>query len=185
MHVERLRRLEALLRADAVNATGAKFDLGTWVAPATSVDRVFEGESTPEAVPVNCNTSACAMGLAVLSGAFEADGLCAYYQPVYGQAGKTRGFQLIPAMKVADVDDYQERGFGAAEQLFDISENDAVYLFDPGRYIVTKGAEAEIDVADRIRDFCEGHIDRDAHPDTAREDNEYDDDDDDEDDSED
>lgn len=165
MHVERLRRLEALLRADAVNATGAKFDLGTWVAPATSVDRVFEGEHKPEAVPVNCNTSACAMGLAVISGAFEADGLFAHYEPVLRQAGKARGYHLIPAMKVADIDDYQARGFGAAEKLFDISENDAVYLFDPGRYIVNKGAEAEIDVADRIRDFCEGRIDHMAHPD--------------------
>ena len=74
MNKRRLLKLADLLEADAENKTGVQFDLKGW---GHSHD-----DDTP--VAVSCGTTACAMGLAVLSGAFADAGLCNAVAPWRG-----------------------------------------------------------------------------------------------------
>lgn len=171
MHTERLGRMRDLLRRDAANPTGVKFDLGTWAEPAerqghghnfplpegvkSSDSHRYYTELEPIKVPVSCDTMACAFGLAAISGEFKDEGLS--YSFCIG-ADKTNG-TLLPA--------YQgEHGFEAAAALFRITTGDAQYFFDPDHYDTTpKEAEGELIVAQRIDDFINGLIDTDHHPD--------------------
>jgi hypothetical protein len=93
-------------------------------------------------VSISCGTSGCAMGLAVLSGAFEDAGLL--------NASVGRG-AILPKMPSG------RTGFEAAVELFDIPYSEVLYLFDPETYPDDKitGAEAERYVAQRIRDLVE------------------------------
>ena len=63
MNRERLLRLADLLEKDAENPEGVKFDMSEW------------GRVLDRTRPLSCGTTACAMGLAALSGEFTADGL--------------------------------------------------------------------------------------------------------------
>src|SRR5712664_106281 len=157
MHTDRLLKLAGLLEADAKNEKGVKFDLGWWAAPSDEADTGLVRKDTfasiEEPIPVNCNTSACAMGLAVISGAFEEFGLYAHYIESKDYDGRTPTYTMFPAMPGSRI------GFDAAKELFGIISDDANYLFDPEHYSVTKGGLAELDVAKRIRDFTEGTID--------------------------
>lgn len=175
MHKDRLRELSALLREDAGNATGLKFDLGLWAGPADhdpDMGRYFydpallelpeisvlhampmydRGE--PKLPPVSCGTTGCALGLAMLSGRFEKYGLKG------GVMVGGTGVQLLPICNGED-------GFGAGQELFGISEHDSRYLFDPDCYSdVPKGAAGELIVADRIDDFIDGDVEQYYHPD--------------------
>lgn len=123
MNKRRLLKLAELLEADAVSEDGVEFDLDSW------------GSKTP------CGTSACAMGLAVASGAFSRAGLLP----------PTPDGDLVPSMRSG------KRGFSAAVELFAISHNEAVWLFDPVFYeCSTAGPDAELAVAKRIRAFVAG-----------------------------
>jgi hypothetical protein len=159
MHVENLLKLADLLEADALNEKGVKFDLGYWAAPANIANTdLFPTNDT--AIPVDCNTRACAMGLAVISGAFEDQGLHASYHLAHNG-----GYRMIPALpnpwRGTPYEDFE-----AAEKLFDIEHTDATYLFDQAYYgDLTRGAEAELTVARRIRDLTNSIIDKDFHPD--------------------
>jgi hypothetical protein len=133
MNKRRLLKLADLLEADAKNKKGIRFNMGDWgTAPM--------GEEPA----VSCGTTACAMGLAVASGAFK-------------RAGLTNGAfttnWIVP--KVG-----KEVGFKAAEVLFDIDIGASYFLFDPCRYPTDKrtGATGERYVAKRIRDFVAGKV---------------------------
>lgn len=136
MHKERLLKLADLLEADAANTAGIKFDLGCWAAPSDE-DRPWEGK----VVPVSCDTTACAVGLACISGAFQAEGLGFKIEyealsPVFGELAEWK----------------------AVKSFFGISGLQAEYLFMDTSYDdePTEGADGERVVAQRIRDFVAG-----------------------------
>lgn len=166
MHVENLLKLADLLEADALNEKGVKFDLCYWAAPAVG-DASIGSELFPTndaAIPIDCNTRACAMGLAVISGAFADQGLHAYYNLAHNG-----GYRMVPAMP-GPHSDTPLQDFEAAEKLFDLDRSDVGYLFDPDYYDNTRGAEAELTVARRIRDLTNNVIDKTVHPDYRDED---------------
>lgn len=135
MHTDRLIKLAELLEADAANPHGIKFDLGQW-GSVTSGD-------VDAMVDISCGTAACAMGLAVLSGAFSGVGL-------YNASISMR--EIIPAIR-GESDD---GGFCAAAALFGIEPWDAEHLFCADTYpddAVITGAEGELMVSARIREF--------------------------------
>lgn len=133
MHVERLKRLSALLRRDAADPNGVKFDLEHWASPYGAAGHWTDPEGQPK---VDCGTTACALGLAAISGEFKEDGLT-----------WTIEYALEPAYEGV-------RGFAAGAALFDIEVYQAHYLFDPAQYYdVPRGAQGELLVAARIDDF--------------------------------
>lgn len=132
MNKKRLLKLADLLEADAKNRKGIKFDLGTW----GYVDDDSKGL-------VSCGTTACAMGLAAISGAFKRQGL----------SHKLEGNYIVV------MHDGKEGGFSAACNLFGIEYYEARSLFDSEHYpmdVETVGAAGERYVAKRIRDFVAG-----------------------------
>lgn len=134
MHKRRLLKLADLLEADAKNPNGVKFDLGTWGWSTTKPD-------------VSCNTTACAMGVAALSGAFEYDGLT-YFTRENGHSGI-----------LIEVECQGRRGTAAAARLFRITRRAADWLFLEDWYDdSTTGADGEFAVAKRIRDFVAGTV---------------------------
>jgi hypothetical protein len=159
VYVERMRRMSALLRKDAANPKGVKFDLGSWAEPADfDVGAAWRWQNAGNAPvaftpAVSCNTQACAFGLAAISGEFAVEGLG--YE-VKGMAGGP--MRLLPT--------YQgETDFNAAEAFFGITHDEALYFFDPECYeTVPREAEGELLVAQRIDDFLEGTIDPDFMP---------------------
>ena len=126
MNKRRLLKLAGMLEADAANKKGIKFDMGSW------------GTVKNPSEPLSCGTSACAMGLAALSGAFKRQGL-GYYIGWDGDINIT-------------MDGYPD-DFDAAERLFDITFNEAEYLFAHADMMLAKGARGERLEAKRIREF--------------------------------
>lgn len=127
MNRRRLLKMVGLLRADAKNKGGIRFDFGTW------------GDIGDEKKPMSCGTRACALGLAAISGAFKRAGL---------------GFKASCRTIDFTLHGKQVYALTAAAKVFDISESDADYLFASGsdlNYIV--GAKSEREVAKRIRKF--------------------------------
>ena len=128
MNKRRLLKLAKLLRADAKNKKGIKFDLSVWgIVPLG------------EPVKLDCNTTACAVGLAVLSGAFKREGL-----------GCTITANIpMPTYR-------GECGFRAVEEFFGIPEWLALHLFHKEEYPPAKrqGAVGERAVATRIEGLC-------------------------------
>lgn len=176
MLADRLLRLSDLLDRDAANEKGVKFDLGTW---ADKSDHSNWLENSP--VPVDCGTTACAMGLAAISGEFAKEGLIAHFEPVAPWNNVPYGpplhYTLYPMIVTTDYRGIARNcsGFEAAEKLFNITEDDAHYLFDSDSYEGTpRGAEGERFVAQRIRDFTEGKIDEQHHK-SFRDPSDYDD----------
>jgi hypothetical protein len=153
MNNERLLRLADLLEADASRVDGIKFNLGCLVQP--DGNRTFRGLSK---VKLDCGTQACAVGLAALTGAFEAEGLTytldnGYFAPIF--AGEECEWDW------------------AAHKLFEIEPNVVNFLFTIDGYWreamkPMTGAVAEREVAQRIRDLVAGKVE--APP---CEDNEY------------
>ena len=135
MHKDRLVRLANLLRRDAANPNGAKFDLGTW------------GESLDAEPRLSCGTTACAMGLAAISGIFKDEGLTFWVHPEVDVNGED-----INEIKIGYDGCY---GYRAAAEFFGISGADARYLFAPDSYrgAIPVGKEGEERVAARIEVF--------------------------------
>ena len=125
MNKRRLLKLAGLLEADAKNKAGIKFNMGDW------------GSVEDHKNPVSCGTTACAMGLAALSGAFKKDGLD-YYRNKHFVLFKWKG-------RCID-------GIDAAQRLFELDHHDAWDFFIPSHH-PQEGAVAERHLAKRIRKF--------------------------------
>lgn len=141
MNKKRLLKLADLLEADAENPAGARFDLGTW-AWSEGNDRF----PTPRSFKrLDCNTQACAVGIACLSGAFKDEGLR------WRSLGDENN--IIPLFDGWD-------GFEAVEAFFSITHDESHFLFVNHKYrdLPTKGADGERVVANRIRDFVSGNV---------------------------
>jgi|SRR5882724_3271763 len=141
MRTDRLLKLANLLETDATNPQGVKFDLNGWAKPAYmswSTEEDFYDRQT-ETVPVNCGTSACALGLAAISGIFKDEGFSFTISPI--------GI-LVPFFK-----DVTTMGFDAAEEFFEITTHQSYQIFDPNYYPEAEktGSIGELAVAARIR----------------------------------
>jgi hypothetical protein len=137
MNVERLTILRDALKADAANPKGVKFDLSSWA-------------KTPlDAKPTTtCNTYACAVGLACLTPALQAQGL-ELVTDEYASQGLSDKIYFEPLYDGV-------RGFDAAEAFFDLSRRAAAALFDPCFYEEGHtGADAEMEVVNRIDELIE------------------------------
>lgn len=126
-----LLKLVDLLQADAKKKTGIQFDFSSW------------GLTRSPKKLLSCETTACAMGLAVISGEF------ADLQPnlAYLRAGSIRATYRGRAVSMIE----------AAQKVFGLTTTDAKSLFvhrDGLRFI--RGANAERAVAKRIREFVAG-----------------------------
>lgn len=165
MNVERLTHLRDLLRADAANPQGVRFDLGVWASPRAG-DPSYRLASDPiyithelrdvevvNAPTMSCDTFACALGLACLDPVFQAQGLRFTVSP----RGNGQSAWMIPTFGTDDT-------FAAGAAFFDIDIDDSEYLFDPSCYDGTpKEAEGELFVAQRVDDFLNGYIDENYH----------------------
>lgn len=132
----RMLTLATLLEADAKNKYGLKFDLGTW---GDGVDRNHMG--------LDCGTRACAMGLAALSGKFKRAGLRYKIRDNSDFFGDSTNLVVMLGNR---------RGFSAAQKLFDLSEDEAEWLFSKNYYTLEQGKGAERAVAKRLRRFAAG-----------------------------
>jgi hypothetical protein len=128
MNKRRLLKLAELLETDAKNKKGIKFDMSTW------------GEVDNPDKPISCGTSACAMGLAAMSGAFKRAGL----------GYKIDGFGSLTVNMNGKGD-----GIYSAEKLFDITSDEAEFLFI---WTEGEGAKGERAVAKLIRNFVAGKV---------------------------
>lgn len=172
MNLARMEHLRDLLRADAANPTGVRFDLGAWLQQADkanpSVARInyelVEGSMTEIKDPhptMSCDTFACALGLACLDPVFQAEGL---HYKVQATGGR------VYAWMIPEFDGCTDFHAGAA--FFGISIEDAQYLFDPECYDRTPvEAKGELFVAQRVDDFINDKIDYNYHPDHRHGDN--------------
>lgn len=131
MNSEGLLKLADLLEADAKNKRGVKFDLYTWGH--------FRTSKVPKN-PVTCGTTACAMGLAAISGKFSSDGL---------RYKKSDERHIYISFR------NQIGGIDSAVALFGISNEQAQFLFLPRSYEggSRRGAAGERRVAKRIREL--------------------------------
>jgi hypothetical protein len=129
MNKRRLLKLADLLEKDAKNKKGIKFDMQVW------------GVIDNPDKPMSCGTSACAMGLAALSGAFKSAGL-GY------EIGDDGGLWIT-------IHGYHSP-IGAAMWIFNIKDRAAAYLFLDQTGV---GAKGERQVAKMIRDFVAGKAD--------------------------
>lgn len=129
MNKHRLLKLADLLEKDAKNKKGIRFYMGTF------------GEIGDENNPLSCSTTACAMGLAVLSGAFRRTGI----------GYRVEGGEIDITWKGRKIG-----GFEAAARLFEINSKDADRLFVPhysGHGMVREGASDERNMAAQIREY--------------------------------
>lgn len=138
----RLLKLADLLEADAKNKKGIKFDLGLW----GRVNDVSYDDK-PKVTTVDCGTTACAIGLACISGVFKKGGLSARLTTGAGNGGN----HILPVYG-------RRNGFNAVETFFAITSRASKFLFTDADYPETTGAKGERAVAKRIRDFVSGKI---------------------------
>lgn len=133
----RLLKLADMLMADARKKKGIKFDLGVIAKPSSNTQPLSQ-DYVP---PLSCGTTACAMGLAAISGEFKRAGL-SYIVNIWENDIST----TLNGVKT----DYTD----AAIRVFDITRDAANYLFSPWWYSGhTRGAKGERAVAQRIRQF--------------------------------
>lgn len=135
MNKRRLLKLADLLEADAKNKKGIKFDLETWG---------YANNDDDAPVSHSCGTTACAVGLAVVSGAFKRSGLKNYFEGGSSICPEFEGKNEWPAVRA----------------FFGLSFGEDEFLFSDHRYPVGKtiGAIGERYVAKRIRDFVAGKV---------------------------
>jgi len=155
---KRLLKLADLLEKNAANKKGAKFAMEIWGRTDQEYATV---EEMPKRIEINCHTTACAMGLAALSGVFKKQGLdyklkaepysywnedAADYATYY-----KHDFEFTLGGKPMD-------GHKAAVRFFQITHDEAHELFVPfhSAYAHASGASGERKVAKRIRDFVAG-----------------------------
>lgn len=133
---ERLLKLADLLEADAANPKGVKFDLQSWA------ERPNAQRFPRQIKRLDCNTQACAVGLACLSGVFAEEGL--HWKPMCGDNN------INPMFEDRD-------GYSAVVAFFALTPDEAMDLFDAHKYrnsgLPSIGAAAERLVATRIREL--------------------------------
>ncbi len=134
MKKRRLLKLAKLLEKDAKNKKGVKFDLNTW------------GYSSSKRPKANCNTTACAIGLACVSGTFKNEGL--------SYKMSEDGYQIIPIYKDKSVGNLIT-SFPAVAEFFEITfrECDDLFIYSSYTPEEREGANGELAVAKRIREF--------------------------------
>lgn len=139
----RLLKLADLLEEDANNKKGIKFDMETW----------GESKWKPD---MSCNTKACALGLAALSGRFRSSGLRYKIHDYWDEVGAGNSIDI--GMRCDDgTVDFDETN--AACVLFNITEEQADFLFiDPAGVVGFNGARGERKMAKLIRKFVAGEI---------------------------
>lgn len=157
MNIERLTRLRDLLRADAANPKGVKFDLNAWVAQDRNGGARLSYEikdGKPVVAPtMSCDTFACALGLACLDPSFQAEGLRFTLED-----SESTDSRMTPWFN-------GETHFEAGAEFFGITDADSTYLFDPECYETTpQEAKGELFVAQRVDDLINGIIDANCHP---------------------
>lgn len=154
MNAERLLRLADLLEADAASETGVKFDLAEWAVPSDGP--YFPGHKENTRLEVGCTTTACAFGLACVSGLFRDDGLD--YELNFSHWNNR--VQLLPVLHWLDDEMCTRRSEGemAGHRLFDIGERAFHYLFMADAYPDEQrtGSAGELAVARRIRALVAG-----------------------------
>lgn len=136
LQTSRLLKLADLLEADAANPQGMRFDIGWW---GTRTDAGPYDILT--AIPVDCGTVGCAIGLACISGVFKEEGFD--FNPT---AKRRDGNNIIPTYG-------HLRNFDAVNAFFEMSDDLSKRLFYHSYYPedLRRGAEAERAVAARIR----------------------------------
>lgn len=138
MNKEKLLKLAALLRADADKPDGIKFDLGFWGITYDPDDDEVEANLDTSKV-LTCHTTACAIGLAAISGAFNEDGL---------------GFFINKGDIEFTLHGTKIDGIDAAIKVFDLTYDQASYLFVDDAWLdQTQEASGERQVAERIKRF--------------------------------
>lgn len=151
MNKRRLLKLADLLEADAKNKKGIKFDLAVVARKAPAGDRTWMEDYEPrEAVPVDCGTAACAVGLACISGAFARSGL---------SYSITKDYGLLPKFRRPDGKVFSKWAT-APTAFFGLTTEESDFLFTPWSYpldMIT-GAAGERYVAKRIRNFVAGKV---------------------------
>jgi hypothetical protein len=116
----------------------------------------YDISNGPPEIKANCDTMACAFGLAALDPDFQAQGLS--FRVIKALRDENKG-TMVPSYDGVT-------GMEAAAAFFGIKLSDAEYLFDPDCYESTPaGAVGELFVADRVRDFRNGIIDEEFHDD--------------------
>lgn len=131
LNTRNILKLADLLMADARRKRGIKFDMGDW----GSVENLEK--------PLSCGTTACAMGLAALSGAFKRQGLTAYI------SGRGSVYPMWKGNLRTSFD-----WLAIAERLFGIAERTANVLFTPGSLPgLEEGAAAERLKAKQLREL--------------------------------
>jgi hypothetical protein len=147
VYKDRLLKLAKLLVANAKNKKGVKFDLNSWAI----MEDVDVKPDTNQSVKMDCRTTACAAGLAAISGQF-----------------KGLGYQLSAGYKKLWVDPTFKHyeGFDAVTAYFGLNLEQGKRLFVPDFYpkkYQTK-AKGEKFVAERIRYFVrKGEFPKDAN----------------------
>lgn len=137
----RLLKLAAMLQADAKNKTGMRFDIGT-VGEVSDWKGKFSKDNPPK---LDCGTTACAMGLAGISGAFKKAGLGYKISEGGSNIYNTFNDRLI---------DFDQ----AAVKVFGVSKEQATYMFSPNYYPYNKrtGVLGEREAVRRIKRVAAG-----------------------------
>lgn len=149
MKRERLEKFAALLEADANDPQGATFNLRGWAGTFNSkTGPNWTFDKITDQIPINCGTTACALGLAAISGIFKDEGLTFRI----GHEGNLLPVYLDPSKSKMWM------GYEAAQKFFDISSNTAYRLLSPDYYPETlqDGSASELEVARRIRLLLSG-----------------------------
>lgn len=147
MNKRRLLKLAGLLEANAKNRKGAKFDLAYW----GTVEKAEE--------LMSCGTTACAAGLAAISGAFKRQGLSYRLE----KRAFSEGFNIeitLNGLCVDDMENGTNGSFISVQKFFDLTIREGEFLFLPNKYpgLPTKEAAGEFIVAQRIRQFVDGKV---------------------------
>lgn len=151
MNKKRLLKLADLLDKNAANKKGLKFNLHNWGDSVVADDQtsgLIRSVDGNVRFTMDCNTTACGMGLAAISGAFKRAGL-EYIISLHGRAAFIYDFE----MKGVAMD-----GIEAAMELFGISRSQALALFVGDGQKRIRGVAAEMELARRIRYFVEYRV---------------------------
>jgi hypothetical protein len=132
---ERLSRLATLLENGTAESMGLKFNLYNWSETGEKRGGFLWLKKT------RCHTAACAIGMACLSGEFDADNL----------EFELWGDTFIPLYA-------GNRGWSAVMEFFGLTDKQSFHLFSQKRYDgPTAGPQAEKNVAKRIRAFIKSN----------------------------